>query len=179
MDELSILATYNRATNDEVNQILGRLSHEQLSRTIGGFFESVIRTANHILLADITWLRRLAGEMASLRSLESQIPDPGTFSFRAVPWPRLDQYLPVRTEVDVLLERVVETITPAERTATISYRRANGEPKESVVGHVLLHVFNHQTHHRGQIALMLDELGVENDYSNLIWKVRDLPRSPA
>ncbi len=36
---------------------------------------------------------------------------------------------------------------------------------------VFLHLFNHQTHHRGQISVLLDQLGVENDYSNLISKV--------
>jgi uncharacterized damage-inducible protein DinB len=35
---------------------------------------------------------------------------------------------------------------------------------------VLLHMFNHQTHNRGQIALILDQMGVDNDYSGIIGK---------
>lgn len=113
----------------------------------------------------------MARGVDAVAALESQIPETIAFDFDAVPWPRLDRYLPVRETVDALLERVVATITVASRSVQFSYVRANGEQRESHVGHVLLHLFNHQTHHRGQIALMLDELGVENDYSNLIWKV--------
>jgi uncharacterized damage-inducible protein DinB len=36
----------------------------------------------------------------------------------------------------------------------------------------LLHVFNHQTHHRGQVAQVLDEHGMENDVPNIIWYLR-------
>lgn len=40
-----------------------------------------------------------------------------------------------------------------------------------------MHFFNHQTHHRGQIAAVLDAAGIENDYSNLIWYLRGAPDS--
>lgn len=35
---------------------------------------------------------------------------------------------------------------------------------------VFLHLFNHQTHNRGQIALILDQIGVDNDYSGILDK---------
>ena len=171
MDELAILVRYNRLTNVELGQLLSKLTEEQLTLTIGGFFESIIRTANHILLADIMWLRRITRGVRDVAPLESEIPETVPFDFTSVPWPRLEQYLPVRETVDALLERLVAMIPVANRTVRFSYVRGNGEQRDSVVGHILLHLFNHQTHHRGQIALMLDELGVENDYSNLIWKI--------
>jgi uncharacterized damage-inducible protein DinB len=35
---------------------------------------------------------------------------------------------------------------------------------------VLLHLFNHQTHHRGQVAALLDQTGVANDYPGIVNK---------
>lgn len=171
MDELAELARYNSLTNVELGQLLSNLTEEQLTRTIGGFYNSITRTANHILLADIVWLRRITRGVSDVAALESELPEVDKFDFDAVPWPHLDRYLPVRETVDALLERLVAMIPDAKRTVPFSYVRANGNQYENLIAHVLLHVFNHQTHHRGQIALMLDELGVENDYSNLIWKV--------
>ncbi len=170
-DALATLARYNRLTNRELEGILTGLTEEQLTRPVGGFFQSVVRTANHILLADITWLQRLTGNVKTIASLKGEVPVTDEFGFEAIPWPHLNGYLPVRRLVDDILVRVVEMIPRSQRTEIFAYRRWNGEQRESSVGNVLLHVFNHQTHHRGQIALMLDELGVENDYSNLIWKV--------
>lgn len=171
MDELAELARYNSLTNVELGQLLSSLTEEQLTRTIGGFFKSITRTVNHILLADIVWLRRITRGVSDVAALESELPKVDKFDFDAVPWPHVDRYLPVRETVDALLERLVAMIPDAKRSELFSYVRANGKQYESLIGHVLLHVFNHQTHHRGQIALMRDELGVENDYSNLIWKV--------
>ena len=33
---------------------------------------------------------------------------------------------------------------------------------------LLIHLFNHQTHHRGMISLYLEMLGKENNYNNIL-----------
>jgi len=43
-----------------------------------------------------------------------------------------------------------------------------GEKKEHVFWKALMHMFNHQTHHRGQVSQILDQLKLENDFSNII-----------
>ena len=47
--------------------------------------------------------------------------------------------------------------------------RRNGQRVEKVFWKAIIHFFNHQTHHRGQIAEMLDILQIENDYSNMVF----------
>jgi uncharacterized damage-inducible protein DinB len=75
-----------------------------------------------------------------------------------------------RERIDEMLIRLVSTVSDADLRARFSYHNSRGR-QEKLLGHALLHLFNHQTHHRGQVSLILDEADVENDYSNLIWKV--------
>ena len=164
------LAEYNRRTNQEVMTILQDLEPEQLSRRIGGFFGSIIGTANHVLLSDIGWLRRFAHGCSVLSELRDTIPDVKADHLTDTPWIDLNSLRPVREEVDALLQRTVHTIAQHDLSLQLRYVDSRGQHHEKTLWIALLHVFNHQTHHRGQIALMLDELGIDNDYSNLVWK---------
>jgi len=56
---------------------------------------------------------------------------------------------------------------------TISYKNSKGQEFESRLGDILTHVVNHGTHHRGQIALMLREEGIDPPASDFIFYVRD------
>ena len=171
MKELFVtLAEYNRRTNQEVMKILQGLEPEQLGRRIGGFFGSIIGTANHVLLSDIAWLRRFAHGSSALSEVQDEIPDIKANLLTDTPWTDLASLRPVREAVDALLQRTVDTIPQHELSLQLRYVDSRGDYYEKTLWVALLHVFNHQTHHRGQIALMLDELGVENDYSNLVWK---------
>ncbi|TVQ19685.1 MAG: DUF664 domain-containing protein [Spirochaetaceae bacterium] len=165
-----MLAAYNGTTNTELVSILSELTDEDLARKIGGFFLSIVCTLNHILMADIVWLRRLVHAVPELKGLKHELPEYQASSLSDTPWPTFPMIRPVRDLVDGQLVDAATAIPEASLTERITYRNTRGEKQEKTLSVVLLHVFNHQTHHRGQIALMLDELGVENDYSNLISK---------
>jgi uncharacterized damage-inducible protein DinB len=49
----------------------------------------------------------------------------------------------------------------------LTYKNWAGQEQSKNYGGLILHVLNHATHHRGMVALYLDMLGVENDFSNL------------
>jgi hypothetical protein len=50
----------------------------------------------------------------------------------------------------------------------LDYKDSHGDPHHQEFGLVVLHVFNHQTHHRGMVSIYLEEMGVQNDYSNIM-----------
>ena len=52
------------------------------------------------------------------------------------------------------------TVTPEQLEETLEYVNTRGEAKALPMGVVLSHVFNHQTHHRGQATHILRQLGV-------------------
>jgi len=80
-----------------------------------------------------------------------------------------------RQSLDDLLVSFVDELGGKELEAVIDYRNSRGQRKRYIFWQALMHVFNHQTHHRGQVAEILDELGVSNDYSNIISTLSEPP----
>jgi uncharacterized damage-inducible protein DinB len=70
--------------------------------------------------------------------------------------------------MDDLIKEMVEEFSEEQYNQRVTYKDLKGKKQNKIVYHILLHLFNHQTHHRGQVALLLDQLKIENDYSNLI-----------
>jgi len=64
------------------------------------------------------------------------------------------------------LERNTHTESDLEKI--ISFANAKGEMVNKNVGGSILHMFNHQTHHRGMISIYLDMMKIDNDFSGLL-----------
>ena len=75
-----------------------------------------------------------------------------------------------REKVDELMSAFVEETDAALWGQTVALMR-RGTQTDIPLGPLVMHLVNHATHHRGAIAQILDEQGVKNDYSNLIWRV--------
>jgi len=170
MQELfELLAEYNEKTNREMLAILGAKAPELLSKPAGAYHGSILGVLNHLLQADAIWLRRFAHQLPELSPVAKELPDFKLRSLKDVVWDSLPILQPVREKVDGLLRRAARDIPLARYPEMLEYRNIKGEPQRKVIWRTLLHVFNHQTHHRGQVAALLDQFEVENDYSNLIW----------
>jgi uncharacterized damage-inducible protein DinB len=171
MQELfELLADYNEQTNREMLSILASQPPELLSRPGGAYHGSVLGILNHLLQADVLWLRRFALALPELGFLAPELPAFQLKGLKDIVWDGLPAFQPEREKVDGLLKRVVRELPPARYPEILEYRNIKGEAQRKILWRILLHVFNHQTHHRGQVAALLDRFGVENDYSNLSWK---------
>jgi len=170
MQELfALLAAYNEKANREMLGILGAQAPELLSRPAGAYHGSVLGVLNHLLQADVLWLRRFTHQLAELAFVPPELPAFKLQGLKDVVWDSLPVFQPVREKVDALLARAVRAIPAARYPEILEYRNIKGEAQRKVIWRTLLHMFNHQTHHRGQVAALLDQFGVQNDYSNLIW----------
>ena len=167
-----LLAKYNQITNQDLIKILQKVDPNKLSENLGSYYGSILGILNHYLLADIGWIRVLGSHISTLDWVVSLL---GRFPNKRPPpkelvWESLDEFVPVRVEIDDLLQRVVENLSSSEFYTTFSVDSRRGK-MDYVTWKVLLHLFNHHTHHRGSVSVLLDQLGIENDYSNLLWKV--------
>jgi uncharacterized damage-inducible protein DinB len=80
----------------------------------------------------------------------------------------IDSFTKARSKVDYLFLSLAEELSDDLLSTTIERTNRKGEKQRLVFWKALLHVFNHHTHHRGQISQILDQRGIENDYSVLI-----------
>ncbi|MFW6212953.1 MAG: DinB family protein [Spirochaetota bacterium] len=72
-----------------------------------------------------------------------------------------------RRQIDQVFIDLVDSTSSEVLEGTIDLKRKD-RVHTFPFGKILLHLFNHQTHHRGAISQILDEHGVKNDYSNLL-----------
>lgn len=152
------LAAYNRWMNEKLYETASLMSDAERKADRGAFFGSVHGTLNHILWADLAWLARLSGKKPDL-------PPLGKFLHE-----EFDALRSARTETDAEIIQWANALT-AEWLAGETVWTAMADRKERRQPRWLLvmHMFNHQTHHRGQATTLLSQAGLDVG-------VTDLPR---
>ena len=140
------LAAYNRWANSRLYAAALDLSDLSYRLNTGVFFGSLHGTLNHLLLTDRLWLKRLTGEGDHSDRLGAILYDDRVELTRA------------RIAEDDRLIAVVEKYDDAALARLHSYKTTSGMPQSQVLADILLHLFNHQTHHRGQAHACLSIL---------------------
>jgi uncharacterized damage-inducible protein DinB len=155
------LAEYNRWANARLYGAALDLSDQAYRLYIGVFFGSLHGTLNHLLLTDRLFLKRLTGEGEHPNQLNAIVYDDRTELTRA------------RIAEDNRLIEVVKAYDEAALAGLHGYRTTSGMPQSQVLADILLHLFNHQTHHRGQAHACLSILtGVEPPSLDLLVQQR-------
>lgn len=131
------LADYNHWANRRLYAAALEMSEEQYRRPTGVFFGSLHGTLNHLLLTDRVWLKRLTGE--------GEHPD----RLDAILFADRSELARARMAEDARITRVIGGYTEADLGNILSYRTMAGRPQAQALAEILLHLFNHQTHHRG------------------------------
>ncbi|MFX1457083.1 MAG: DinB family protein [Promethearchaeota archaeon] len=171
-DVFELLVKYNTMTNKEAVDVLEKLEPSKLTEDLGSYFGSILGLLDHQLASDIGWLRAL-GE--NVPELDFVLPLIEEYKIERIPpkelhWKTLSEFSSVRGEVDKVLERVITTLSPDQYSASITLKGRRGE-FTYITWRILLHLFNHHTHHRGGVSTLLDQLNIESNFSNLLWRV--------
>lgn len=168
MKELfQLLGEYNLQTNRAMIQILEGIPPEQLSQDVGSYYKSIIGILNHMFSANVGWMKRITSFFPELADISPKLPDKISFGSDIV-WETLDDLKPVQSVIDDLIKDMIELFPEDKFADRCSYTNWRGEKVSKLAYHMLLQMFNHQTHHRGSISVLLDQFGIENDYSNII-----------
>lgn len=165
---MTLLASYNQWMNRRLYDAAATLPDEVLAEDRGAFFGSVIGTLNHLVVADTIWLKRFASaaDASSVLAALDDTPMPTTLD--AVPYPTLPALRARREWLDALILRWVDTLTPAQVASRLTYTNTKGTPFTRSVEGLLTHLFNHQTHHRGQVTTLLSQAGVDVGVTDLL-----------
>ncbi|HEU0030184.1 MAG TPA: DinB family protein [Kofleriaceae bacterium] len=153
-------ARYNRWMNERLYALAATLSDDDRKRDLGAFFKSIHGTFNHLLLADRVWLSRLAGGPAiQITSLAEEL------------YADFDELRRERARTDDAIDAFVRGLDDAALAANVRYV-GRGRQVEHPMWWAVGHMFNHQTHHRGQITTLLMQLGHDPGSTDLIALLR-------
>jgi uncharacterized damage-inducible protein DinB len=165
-DTVKLLARYNLHANTEMGRVLAQISDKEWNQALGGYYPSIRSLCSHLFIADFNWLKRFATLRPftyAQHPIFQKEPAWGDLLFST-----FRDYDADRKTLDERFTEFAEEVQPVDLPKRLRYRSLKGIEQDREFGGVILHAFNHQTHHRGMIALYLDILGKENDYSNLI-----------
>ncbi|RJF86567.1 damage-inducible protein DinB [Oleomonas cavernae] len=153
-----MFARYNAWANGRLYEAAASLTDAQYRADRGAAFKSLHGTLNHLLVADRIWLKRFTGE--------GEAPD----QLDAILFDHLADLAVARAAEDRRLIAFVDSLDETRLAGTIRYRRVSG-PEEFVqlLPLALAHLFNHQTHHRGQAHAILTGLTGEAPPLDLLY----------
>lgn len=153
-----LMAEYNRWMNEKVYSTSLKLSDSQRKEDRGAFFKSIHSTLNHILWVDMSWMARFQGGDLPKGSANSDS------------YSDFEDLTRVRKEYD---SKIIDWSTGIRpdwleapfRFFSVVYQRELEKPTWVLVDHI----FNHQTHHRGQITTLLSQFGLDVGVTDLAW----------
>ena len=159
-DWVRMMAHYNRWQNTCMARAMDSLSPDALTQDRGAFFGSILATANHLIWADMLWLARFQGDEGPKFTPQEAL----TLTPTAAAWSA------ERFRLDGRLTTWAEGLHSVDLAGDFKwYSGAMGREIAMPFGQVITHVFNHQTHHRGQIHAMLTAAGAKTDDTDLIF----------
>ena len=166
-EQLQTMARYNLWATRQLYRHIDALPEAEYRRNLGLFFKSVHGTLNHLLVGEHElWRRRFAEGASPVWALDAEVePDRARLRERllegALAWL-------------ALLE-----VWPEERLqGELAYRRVAGPWVSLPFAATLAHVFNHGTHHRGQITAALTALGQPGPELDLVTMLHEESAPP-
>lgn len=147
---LRTLARYNSWQNDNLVTAADGLHEAARRADRGAFFGSIFGTFNHLLWADRMWMSRLA-------DFPKPAKPPTESALESEDW---SSFKTARLETDGVISAWADQLSDGNLTGELTwYSRSIGRELSQPLWLIVTHVFNHQTHHRGQIHALLTAAG--------------------
>jgi uncharacterized damage-inducible protein DinB len=157
MSHVQTMSAYNRWMNERLYEACAQLPDARRREDLGAFFKSIHGTLNHLLLADRVWLGRFAGVPFRVSSLDQEL------------YADFADLRSERQRTDAAIAAWVATLTPAHFAGELAYTGiTNPQPRRMPLWLAVVHLFNHQTHHRGQVTTLLKQSGIDPGVTDLI-----------
>ena len=173
INSLQLLATYNKVMNVQIYEATSRLSFEELSFDRQAFFGSILGTLNHLVVGDTIWLKRFAQQEPHHLYLQAIAQLEMPTALNQILFADLSLLSERRKMLDEAIILWMGHLHDYDLDGSLSYTNTKGVHATKAVSEVLLHFFNHQTHHRGQLSTLLFQAGVDVGTTDLITFIPD------
>ena len=174
-----LMAAYNEWMNAKLYDAAGTLPDEELAADRKAFFGSILGTLNHLVVADTIWLKRFMLHPANYTALQPMQDLPAPKSLDQLLFADLESLAEHRKRLDGMMIEWARSIEEPDLGHLLRYTNTKGVVAERPFFGLLMHFFNHQTHHRGQVTTLLSQAGVdvgETDLFALIPNAASMPQ---
>lgn len=144
------MATYNSWMNQRLYAVCTSITDEDRKRDQSAFFRSIHSTLNHILYGDTAFMLRFTGK-------PDEVPEIGIDLHED-----FEDLRQARAAMDQRIADWSATLNDGWLEQSLSYTsRVDGASRTVPQWVLVTHMFNHQTHHRGQITTLLTQMGLD------------------
>lgn len=160
-EHFRMMARYNKWANARINNAISEIDEEDFMRPRAAFFGSIHGALNHLLLVDRLWRGRMINKPYPAKSLDQIVaPDRGAI-------------IREREAEDQIIIEFVDGLSAEEIEERVSYETFVGLEGHDARRIILTHMFNHATHHRGQVHALLTQVPYDPPPLDLIYFLRE------
>jgi len=161
-------AKYNKWINNKLYKTVSLLTQQDFEQERGAFFGSIQSTLNHILVWDISWLQRITNHTIKYKALDyvKTLDKPKGHQHRL--HKTFEELFEARAKMDNCLIQFCDELKENDFTSVFIYKNMSGIKQYKNFGGVLQHIFNHQTHHRGQVTTLLSQMDLDSGATDLM-----------
>lgn len=150
------MAAYNTWMTDKAYTAAAKLSDAERKEDRGAFFRSVHSTLKHILFADRVWMGRFAGKQYETRGMGVDL------------FENFDELRAAHLSMCDDIAAFAAKVTPEWLGEVLEWTSgSDGITRKRPQWILLSHMFNHQTHHRGQLSTLLTQAGIDIGVTDL------------
>jgi uncharacterized damage-inducible protein DinB len=173
IEHIRLLGRYDQWMNQKLYESAAKLSAAQVAQDRGAFFGSLLGTLNHLVATDIIWGHRLGTHPAAHRSLDPIRAMQRPAALNQIVHDKLLDLWTLRQQLDAILIAWTEELTLADLDHVLEYRNMKGVPQRKLYGSLVLNLFSHHTHHRGQATTLLSQFGQDVGVTDLLALIPD------
>ncbi|MFK5947259.1 MAG: DinB family protein [Methylococcales bacterium] len=158
MEQFQIQKKYNKWMNEHFYMLCDKISDEERKRDAGAFFKSIHGTLNHILLGDRLWMSRFQNTVFNIKSLDQEL------------YSDYDELKKQRVITDSEISNYIDGLTEEQLGRSITFVSKVKQAEHTyILRDCILHLFQHQIHHRGQVSTLISQLGIDIGITDMMW----------
>lgn len=157
-DQFELMAKYNQWMNEKIYAVCASIPDADRKKDMGAFFKSIHGTLNHLLFADKAWMGRFTSQSIAVLKMGEEL------------YADFEELRTARESLDTEIIAWTRSLESAWLDTAFEFTsKVDGETRIRPTWVLVTHMFNHQTHHRGQVTTLMMQLGYDPGVTDIPW----------
>ncbi len=153
-----LMAEYNLWMNQKIYAICADIPAAKRKEDLGAFFKSIHGTLNHLLYGDKAWMGRFTNQPFTITTIAQEL------------YSDFDALKAEREKTDQKILEWSRHLEPQWLSQPFEYAsNVDGKHRVLLTWMLVTHMFNHQTHHRGQVTTLIKQQGCDPGTTDIPW----------